>query len=70
MAPRYRRCAAVHAQDGVLAGGAEGRVQYGEQVCAWIKPKTGSTVTADEIRAFCKGQIAHYKVAYRREALH
>lgn len=36
--------------------------KYGEELCAWIIPKPGHTVTADEIRDFCKGQIAHYKV--------
>ena len=36
--------------------------KYGEELCAWVKPKPGVTVTADEIRDFCKGQIAHYKV--------
>ena len=36
--------------------------KYGEELCAWVKPKPGATVTADEIRDFCKGQIAHYKV--------
>ncbi len=36
--------------------------RYGEEVCAWIVLKPGETATADEIRAFCQGQIAHYKV--------
>ncbi|MDL9999513.1 AMP-binding protein [Variovorax sp. J22P240] len=36
--------------------------KYGEELCAWIIPKPGQTATADEIRDFCKGQIAHYKV--------
>jgi len=36
--------------------------RYGEELCAWIIAKPGQTVTADEIRDFCKGQIAHYKV--------
>ncbi|MBX6311594.1 MAG: AMP-binding protein [Isosphaeraceae bacterium] len=35
---------------------------YGEVVSAWIVPKTGMAVTPDEIRAFCRGQIAHFKV--------
>ena len=29
---------------------------------AWIKPKEGVTITEEEIRAFCKDRIAHYKV--------
>ena len=36
--------------------------KYGEELCAWIIPKTGSALTEDAIRAFCKGQIAHYKI--------
>ncbi|SEB01117.1 AMP-binding protein [Variovorax sp. YR216] len=36
--------------------------KYGEELCAWIIVKPGQTATADEIREFCKGQIAHYKV--------
>ena len=37
-------------------------VNYGEELCAWIKVKAGFSATAEEIRAFCKGQIAHYKI--------
>lgn len=36
--------------------------KYGEEVCAWIKLRDGETATAEEIREFCKGQIAHYKI--------
>jgi fatty-acyl-CoA synthase len=36
--------------------------RYGEEICAWIVPQAGIDVTEDEIRAFCKDQIAHYKV--------
>ncbi len=36
--------------------------RYGEETCAWIKLHDGKTATADEIREFCKGQIAHYKI--------
>jgi len=36
--------------------------KYGEELCAWIIAKPGQSVTADEVRVFCKGQIAHYKV--------
>jgi fatty-acyl-CoA synthase len=35
---------------------------YGEAVSAWIVPKTGATLTPDDIRTFCVGQIAHFKV--------
>lgn len=36
--------------------------KYGEELCAWIKLKAGCTSTIDDIRAFCKAQLAHYKV--------
>ncbi|ABM35792.1 AMP-binding protein [Polaromonas naphthalenivorans] len=36
--------------------------RYGEELCAWIVTRPGETLSEDEIRAFCKGQIAHYKV--------
>jgi len=36
--------------------------RYGEEICAWIKLKGGQTATPEEIREFCKGQIAHYKI--------
>ena len=38
--------------------------QYGEQVCAWIKLHNGAAVTEEEIKEFCKGHIAHYKIPY------
>ncbi len=36
--------------------------KYGEEICAWVVPKRGADLDAEEIRAFCKGRIAHYKV--------
>jgi fatty-acyl-CoA synthase len=36
--------------------------KYGEEVCAWIVLKAGVTASEEEIRDFCRGQIAHYKV--------
>ncbi len=36
--------------------------KYGEEICAWIVPKPGQTCTEDEVRDFCRDQIAHYKV--------
>ncbi|MEO8523293.1 MAG: AMP-binding protein [Caldimonas sp.] len=36
--------------------------KYGEELCAWIILKAGATATDEDIRAFCRGQIAHYKV--------
>ena len=36
--------------------------KYGEEIMAWVKVKPGEQVTAEELIAFCQGQIAHYKV--------
>ena len=36
--------------------------KYGEELSAWIKLKAGHTLTMDEIRAFCRAKLAHYKV--------
>ncbi len=36
--------------------------RYGEEICAWVKLRDGQVATPDEIREFCKGQIAHYKI--------
>jgi fatty-acyl-CoA synthase len=36
--------------------------KYGEELCACVILRPGMTATVDEIRAFCRGRIAHYKV--------
>lgn len=36
--------------------------KYGEKVAACIVPKEGVTLTAEDIKAFCKGQLSHYKI--------
>ena len=36
--------------------------KYGEELCAWIIPKPGTAPTESDIRDFCNGQIAHYKI--------
>ena len=37
-------------------------VRYGEELCAWVKLKAGEQATEEELQAFCRGQIAHYKI--------
>jgi fatty-acyl-CoA synthase len=37
---------------------------YGEVVSAWIVPRTSAHVTADDIKAYCRGQIAHFKIPH------
>ena len=36
--------------------------KYGEEICAWIKLREGASAAPEDIRAFCEGQIAHYKI--------
>ena len=36
--------------------------RYGEEVCAWIRLREGQSVTVDELREFCQGQIATNKI--------
>jgi fatty-acyl-CoA synthase len=47
-------------QDVQVFGVADDR--YGEELCAWVRIRAGETLTADEVRAFCQGQIAHNKI--------
>jgi len=37
-------------------------LKYGEAVCAWIRLREGQTATAEEIRQYCDGQIARFKI--------
>ena len=37
-------------------------LKYGEELMAWVKLRPGASVTGDELRAFCKGKIATYKI--------
>jgi len=36
--------------------------KYGEEVCAWIRLRPGPAPTKNEIRDFCRGQIATFKI--------
>jgi fatty-acyl-CoA synthase len=36
--------------------------KYGEEVMAWVKLREGQAATEDEIRDYCRGKIAHYKI--------
>jgi len=37
-------------------------VKYGEELCAWVKMKPGLAMTEQDVKDFCKGKIAHYKI--------
>jgi fatty-acyl-CoA synthase len=36
--------------------------RYGEEIMAWVKVKPGEHLSEEEVKEFCKGKIAHYKV--------
>ncbi|MQA87556.1 MAG: AMP-binding protein [Streptosporangiales bacterium] len=36
--------------------------KYGEELCAWVRPREGKTLTEEEVREFCKGRLAHFKI--------
>jgi fatty-acyl-CoA synthase len=36
--------------------------KFGEELCAWVKLQRGASVTADELREFCRKNLAHFKV--------
>ncbi len=36
--------------------------KYGEIVCAWVQLKEGAALSEDDVKAFCKDQITHFKV--------
>jgi len=38
--------------------------KYGEAVCACIRLRPGKVATEEDIREFCRGRIAHYKVPH------
>jgi fatty-acyl-CoA synthase len=47
-------------QDVQIFGVADDR--YGEELCAWVRVRSGETLGAEEVRLFCQGQIAHNKI--------
>lgn len=36
--------------------------KYGEEVMAWVKPRSGYEITPESLTEYCKGQIATYKI--------
>ena len=37
-------------------------IKYGEELCAWVKPKPGQTMTEEKVKDYCKGKIAYFKI--------
>jgi fatty-acyl-CoA synthase len=36
--------------------------RYGEELCAWVTLRPGQDLTEEDLRAYCAGQIAHFKI--------
>jgi fatty-acyl-CoA synthase len=36
--------------------------RYGEEIMAWVQLREGSSLSDEELREFCRGKIAHFKV--------
>jgi fatty-acyl-CoA synthase len=37
-------------------------LKYGEELCAWVQLREGASLTVEQLREFCDGKLAHYKV--------
>ena len=37
-------------------------VKYGEEIMAWVQLAPGHELTEDELKEFCRGKIAHFKI--------
>ena len=35
---------------------------FGEELCAWVRPRQGASLSLEEMQDFCRGRIAHYKI--------
>jgi len=36
--------------------------KFGEEICAWVKLRVGQTLSEEDVKTFCRGQIAHFKI--------
>jgi fatty-acyl-CoA synthase len=36
--------------------------KYGEELCAWVRVREGAVLSEADVRAFCQGRIAHFKI--------
>jgi fatty-acyl-CoA synthase len=36
--------------------------KYGEEIMAWVRLREGESASIEELREFCRDQIAHYKI--------
>jgi fatty-acyl-CoA synthase len=38
--------------------------KFGEEVMAWVRLRSGRTATAEQLKTFCQGKLAHFKVPH------
>jgi DNA-binding CsgD family transcriptional regulator len=36
--------------------------RYGEELMAWVIPRAGAPLTEEDVKEFCRGKIAHFKI--------
>jgi fatty-acyl-CoA synthase len=36
--------------------------KFGEEIAAWVRLNEGATLTEDELRDYCRGKLAHFKI--------
>jgi fatty-acyl-CoA synthase len=36
--------------------------KYGEELCAWVQLREGTSLSEEDVRAYCRGRLAHFKV--------
>ena len=58
------RVLAAHPGIGDVAVVGRPHPDYGESIVAVIAPREGTTVTLDDVRAFCADKIARYKIPH------
>ncbi len=37
-------------------------LKYGEELCAWIRLRPGQDLDTEQVKEYCRGKIAHYKI--------
>jgi fatty-acyl-CoA synthase len=36
--------------------------RYGEEIMAWVQVREGASLDGEELREWCRGKVAHFKV--------
>ena len=55
-------CRGASQEERGVRGELGGNARFGEEVAAFVKLRDGEEATPEEIRAYARGQIAHFKV--------